>query len=451
MTAEIGILNPMGVALAADSAVTISTAATPGGRTKIYNSANKLFSLSKFHPIGIMVYGNATLMGFPWETIIKVYRQRLSNQKFDHLNSYCEHFLRFVETSIISEDLQKLHVRSDFDTYLKLLIQESTGKIEEAIETSEKESISEEESLKIFQSVLDKNLKQWRSKEDVPSFDKNFIEELGSKYKSTFEEIIELNFQSYPLTERDKEKLLEIGVNLFVKHVFPAGISGVVIAGFGEKDFFPSLRSFNVERVVNNRLKYILVENEDISLTDGGTSAAVIPFAQQEMVETFIGGIDPLLSNLYNNYLRRIFNDYPNVVAEAIASMLQIDDGLNQTLKDRLAEASKKLFETFQERVSAFQRQRLIDPILGMTAHLPKDELAAMAEALVNLTSFKRRISTSDETVGGPIDVAIISKGDGFIWVKRKHYFRPELNRHFFDNYFRGLEGETKYEQEEEQ
>ena len=68
---------------------------------------------------------------------------------------------------------------------------------------------------------------------------------------------------------------------------------------------------------------------------------------------------------------------------------------------------------------------------------LPKDELAAMAEALVNLTSFKRKVSMQTETVGGPIDVAVISKSDGFIWIKRKHYFEPELNPQFFANYYR--------------
>ena len=41
------------------------------------------------------------------------------------------------------------------------------------------------------------------------------------------------------------------------------------------------------------------------------------------------------------------------------------------------------------------------------------------------------------ETVGGPIDVAVISKADGFIWIKRKHYFSKELNPHFVANYFR--------------
>ena len=39
------------------------------------------------------------------------------------------------------------------------------------------------------------------------------------------------------------------------------------------------------------------------------------------------------------------------------------------------------------------------------------------------------------ETVGGPIDVAVISKGDGFIWIKRKHYFNKDLNPQFFKNY----------------
>ena len=34
-----------------------------------------------------------------------------------------------------------------------------------------------------------------------------------------------------------------------------------------------------------------------------------------------------------------------------------------------------------------------------------------MAESLVNLTSFKRRVTMDAETVGGPIDVAVISKG----------------------------------------
>ena len=83
-----------------------------------------------------------------------------------------------------------------------------------------------------------------------------------------------------------------------------------------------------------------------------------------------------------------------------------------------------------------------ITPVMNMVRVLSKDELAAMAEALVNLTVFKRKVTNTLETVGGPVDVAVISKGDGLVWVKRKHYFPPELNASFYKNYFRGIDND---------
>ena len=71
MTAEIAVLNRNGIALAADSAVTVSGSFGP----KTFDTVNKVFTLSKVHPIAIMVFGNAEFMRFPWETIVKMYRQ----------------------------------------------------------------------------------------------------------------------------------------------------------------------------------------------------------------------------------------------------------------------------------------------------------------------------------------------------------------------------------------
>ena len=66
---------------------------------------------------------------------------------------------------------------------------------------------------------------------------------------------------------------------------------------------------------------------------------------------------------------------------------------------------------------------------------LSKEDLAEMAESLIYLTYLKRRITFAEESVGGPVDVAVISKTDGFIWLKRKHYFKPELNHHYFSKF----------------
>jgi len=76
MTAEIAIMNKNAIALATDSAVTMSGSANQ----KIFTSANKLFALSKYHPVGIMIYGNAIFMEVPWETIIKIYRNNLKKR-----------------------------------------------------------------------------------------------------------------------------------------------------------------------------------------------------------------------------------------------------------------------------------------------------------------------------------------------------------------------------------
>jgi hypothetical protein len=45
-------------------------------------------------------------------------------------------------------------------------------------------------------------------------------------------------------------------------------------------------------------------------------------------------------------------------------------------------------------------------------------------------------MSAERETVGGDIDVAIISKSEGFVWIKRKHYFPADLNPRFFRRHY---------------
>jgi len=99
--------------------------------------------------------------------------------------------------------------------------------------------------------------------------------------------------------------------------------------------------------------------------------------------------------------------------------------------------ASKEILKRFKYEFKKFRHETLVSPIVSTVSVLPKDELAAMAESLVSLTSFKRKFSFDAETVGGPVDVAVLSKGDGFVWIKRKHYFKPELNPHFLTNYFK--------------
>ena len=110
MTSVIGIMNKSGIALAADSAVTVES---PGKR-KIYNTANKIFTLSKYHPVGIMIYNEASFMEVPWETIIKLYRSQLKARSFPTLTLYMVDFINFIKEKhfFISDEFQRMVFRS---------------------------------------------------------------------------------------------------------------------------------------------------------------------------------------------------------------------------------------------------------------------------------------------------------------------------------------------------
>lgn len=85
-----------------------------------------------------------------------------------------------------------------------------------------------------------------------------------------------------------------------------------------------------------------------------------------------------------------------------------------------------------KNKIDDYIQSNYIDKLLTTVAYLSKDDLADMAESLVRMTCLKRHVTTDAESVGGPVDVAVISKGDGFVWIKRKHYFDANLNYDYF-------------------
>ncbi len=172
--------------------------------------------------------------------------------------------------------------------------------------------------------------------------------------------------------------------------------------------------------------------NPVVSITNKCNSA-IVPFAQREMVDSFISGVSNEYNEIIGNSLRELVKQYTKIILDNIEEIDEKDKPeYTKSINNDVDNILKGIFD----RVNDFRRSHYVNPILDAVNVLPKDELAAMAENLVNLTSFKRKISMEAETVGGAIDVAVISKGDGFVWINRKHYFDIKKNPHFVNNYF---------------
>jgi hypothetical protein len=63
-----------------------------------------------------------------------------------------------------------------------------------------------------------------------------------------------------------------------------------------------------------------------------------------------------------------------------------------------------------------------------VTPGMPIQDAIDLAGFLADLTAQFSRFTPGPVTVGGPIELAAITKHEGFKWVRRKHYYRQDLN-----------------------
>ena len=117
-----------------------------------------------------------------------------------------------------------------------------------------------------------------------------------------------------------------------------------------------------------------------------------------------------------------------------------------QSVQQELSRITSNVIEQIVQKA----RQQYWFPIMQSVATLPIEELALLAESLINITSLRRKVALDNNigTVGGPIDVAIISKCDGFIWLKRKHYFDRAYNPQYFYSHYMLSESEKTSNEE---
>ncbi|HEC1652466.1 TPA: hypothetical protein R1156_004471 [Yersinia enterocolitica] len=425
MTAEIAVYNKTAVALAADSAVTISG----GGKHKIYNGAEKLFSLSKHHPVGLMVYGSGDLCTAPWELVIKAYRAKISNNSFDTLENYAEDFFKFLENGneIISDGMRDEYQFSFLNESVFSPMLEAFSKDKQPEYWTGLDPKQYAIDLEVFCHDL---LRYLSEAEFLDGFSGDDIDEAIAYCNELTPIIVENFFDSEKWAEAITPNLLtvinEIFATMICKKSDLGNTSGIVIAGYGNKDFYPKVISYDVCGFFKRKLRKSLNLEKCTSSGESG----VTPFAQDDEVSAFMQGCSgQIIDKLHEQYTQSI-ESFLEGIDEVISS--EIDQERHDFFREKIVKAAEKALSKTDEKIQMFIHENYVRKVVDMVKFLPKQDLAYMAESLVNLTAFKRKVSEDSETVGGPIDVAIISKTDGFIWVRRKHYFDKELNHHFF-------------------
>lgn len=426
MTSEVVVMNRVGVALAADSAVTVDM----GQSSKVRDSALKVFMLSKYRPVGVMVYNNASLLGVPLETAIKLFRQKLGRKSYPMLHEYGDALVDHLNKSpsLFPEAVQ--------DTYFVDALEVEYERIAELVEKALAGGVygsADEESPERVAETVDRviadRLAFWENKGDVDYY-KVCTGDVVGRNSGNVHGVVNRKFLGWTaLSDEARGHLYEIAGHLVGKDYFPPDVfTGFVIAGFGEAEHFPVVQHLEVGGMYDGRLK---VRPGKLYAVSDDAPSEVLAFAYQDMVDGFLDGISP-----------DVFEHLGDAAAFIREMPVRALDGVVGIEPEAKAKAAEIIRRESARKAAEFARNVLrgADARRGKidvaVETLSLKELAQVASTLVGLSSFEHQMSLDRETVGGPVDVAVISKGDGFIWMDRKHYFRRELNSHFFQNYF---------------
>jgi len=418
MTSEVVLMNRHAIALAADSATTIKrwVAGQKDPELRFFKGANKIFNLAANAPIGLMTYNAANLLGVPWEVVVKAFRDEIADQTFNDVTDYAKGLVDFIQSQ--AHLFPMVHREDYFVTEamknaIMFTLPISIDDSFKAAEETDRQAIVAKHFKDQVAAVDKSNLIGDATEDDIS----HAVSTMHSKVKERVSG--EQGLQDI-LGYFDIDDLAKLAIRaLYHKWPSPADDTGLVIAGFGNNDFFPRAVKYRCYGLLINKLLIEVEEDTTISHTD---VSRVLPIAQSSMIDTFIWGLS-------NDSLIEIDSE----LASAFVSLEKElkDAGLIEPSADLtkfVGEAKKKFSMGMIDRLHKSHQS----PLRRVVGLLPIDELAELAETLISIESLKERVTRPTESVGGPIDVAVISRGDGFIWIKRKHYFDPDLNPRYF-------------------
>jgi len=426
VTAEIAILNKTAIALAADSAVTISVGEN---QQKVYDSEDKLFELSRQDAIGIMINNNMHFMETPLPVLIKRYRAGCG--RFDKVEDAALDFLKYLQSfgSSASQKLAERSLRAAIEPVLIVVRDRAQAKFVDRLSKDNPPGVGED-GLDWFRTLRARVLNEQiltmqRAIEGLPDTESIGDQAGNGLIDLVLNDLIAVHFPEFE--DSHQAPMTQLTRLVLEKRVLWSAHTGIIVAGYGRNDIFPTLISFEIFGSVGGQLRFFQTNHVDIDRE--GTRAKVIPFAQKEMVDRFLYGLDDDIQRRISDFCKQ---SIPHIRELTIAQLDMPEDELSGIESDMKA-AEEAFLDALREQTFDAIRQQSEEAIEDMVEFMPKSEMGKMAEALVNLTSIKRRVSRGVETVGGPIDVAVISQADGFVWVQRKHYFPQELNSRFFD------------------
>ncbi len=418
MTSLVVVMNNKAAAVAADSAMTVADGL---GNTRTRTGVRKLFPISEAQPVSLMIYGSAEIMEMAWGPFIVNYRRQRGDRVFDTVQDYAADFLDYLDNydgifDAGSQDRAFEHyvnVMYDWVRYNAnhIVDRENEDPTPEGPRTMR--DVMRQATELVYQDVT--HYPDESPRDVLDGFSDSFGEGLLREFGDRIDGLIKEFFGEVDMDRETVRRLRAIAHLSVTRDFFPDFFpnTGLVFTGYGAKQITPQLSAHLVGIAVNGQLRQRQSSLRTINSED---PVIIAPFAQDKMIHTFLTGMDQELSDYLQD---QIIDLSIGVRDRTIAQMPE----LNRSQRRRFSESYSdddivELINDFIGRLDQYQYEVHTHPILLAVESLPERELAQTAEMLVKLNAFQQQVGNTLETVGGDIDVALMTNEE-FRWVKK--------------------------------
>ena len=262
-----------------------------------------------------MIYNASEFGPVPWETIIKDFRPTSQTHSTveGHAQQFIDHLQKFK--NYISEDHSAQLVITTRDKQLESLRNE-LAKEQGARTSDEWDAATVQE---FISNYCQRHIEEIRGQCDQANLDDGNLRQAVEATVSDWNEHVRsaLNLQHDSGVSEDL-----IGLVIEALKVVPLSDSytGIVVAGFGQDQYFPALSHYIVDNVVGDEVKVCLKQTISVQ---GNGAGYVVPFAQQALPIAFLGGLPP---------------DYLNAISSLVHDVIELTYGyLLDQVNDHLA------------------------------------------------------------------------------------------------------------------
>ena len=186
---------------------------------------------------------------------------------------------------------------------------------------------------------------------------------------------------------------------MLVRKAEPFSTDAVLaFAGYGHEDYFPSLYRLTISGAVGGVVR---VYDDSHQVIGPQNSVSITPLGLTDAIHAFVRGTSPQ------------YRAAAHKVLDTLAEKLVSDQDGGQ------GEAGSVAHGELDEGFDRIEWDEFLSPMLDIVATLPVTETLRLADSLVGLASLRQLIQ-GDSTVGGPIDLARVTKQGGFQWLRNK-------------------------------